>query len=176
MNIFYTDRDPDACARMLDDRRLVKMVLETCQILSTAVWETGGEGPYKRTHTNHPSCVWARSNAACYAWTWLLFQELATEYEHRFGKTHKSWAEHGTTLGGWTTRGTLPEGGLTLPPQCTTGLDQQECVREAYRTYMRRKWDVDGDKARWTRRRPPEWGRLSWELVGEVHVRVEPEF
>lgn len=37
MNIFATDISPVACAKALNDKRVVKMVLETAQMLSTAV-------------------------------------------------------------------------------------------------------------------------------------------
>lgn len=41
---------PHRRALSLDDRRLIKMVLETAQLLSTAISELGGVGPYKLTH------------------------------------------------------------------------------------------------------------------------------
>ena len=36
MNIFFTSFDPAECARFLDDKRLIKMILESAQMLSTA--------------------------------------------------------------------------------------------------------------------------------------------
>ena len=36
MNIFYLDENPWTCAQWMVDRHVVKMILETCQLLSTA--------------------------------------------------------------------------------------------------------------------------------------------
>ena len=36
MNIFYLDNDPMTCAQMHNDKHVIKMILETCQLLSTA--------------------------------------------------------------------------------------------------------------------------------------------
>lgn len=41
MNIFVVDEDPAICAEYLDDKRVVKMVLETAQMLSTALGDAG---------------------------------------------------------------------------------------------------------------------------------------
>ena len=52
MNIFYLDPDPVAAAQMQCDKHVVKMALETAQILSTVLG-----GPYKPTHAKHPSVL-----------------------------------------------------------------------------------------------------------------------
>ena len=46
MNIFVLDRSPQAAAQMQCDRHVVKMVLESAQMLCTAVNLLGGESPY----------------------------------------------------------------------------------------------------------------------------------
>ena len=57
MNIFYLSRDPVEAAKLQCDRHVVKMILETAQLLSTAHVELDGEQvAYKATHKNHPSC------------------------------------------------------------------------------------------------------------------------
>jgi len=81
MNIFFLDRDPTLAAQMLCDKHVVKMTLETAQILSTI---TGG--PYKPTHQRHPSVLWAADNPG---WVWEHFMALLDEYTYRYGKTHK---------------------------------------------------------------------------------------
>ena len=71
MNLFYLDRDPVEAARMQCDRHVVKMILETAQMLSTAHIELDGKQvAYKATHKNHPSTVWVRSSSLAYNWTW----------------------------------------------------------------------------------------------------------
>lgn len=89
MNIFVVDPDPVVCARYLDDKRVVKMVLETCQMLSTAVTERGGGGWYKPTHKNHPCSIWVREGVQNYAWSLDLFESLCHEYSRRYNKVHK---------------------------------------------------------------------------------------
>ena len=89
MNIFYLDNDPKVCAQYHVDKHVVKMILETAQLLSTTHWMSGSEGPYRQTHKNHPSAVWARNNKANYIWLCKLGMELCKEYTHRYGKIHK---------------------------------------------------------------------------------------
>ena len=90
MNIFYLDKEPRLCAQYHVDKHVVKMILETAQLLSTTHWMSGSEGPYRQTHKNHPSAVWARSNKSNYTWLCELGMELCKEYTHRYGKTHKT--------------------------------------------------------------------------------------
>lgn len=91
MNIFVTDKCPVKCAEYLDNKRVVKMVLETTQMLCTAINELHGKQltPYKSTHKNHPCNVWVRKSYR--NWCWLLRHgfALSEEYTKRYGKTHK---------------------------------------------------------------------------------------
>lgn len=112
MNIFYLHSDPTTCAEMHVDKHCVKMILETCQLLSTAHRMLDGvEEPgktktgrnirrwklpddrdnvvYTATHINHPSAVWCRQNRENYYWLWCLLKALCTEYTYRYGKVHK---------------------------------------------------------------------------------------
>lgn len=95
MNIFYLDQDPNIAARYHVDKHVVKMILESAQLLSTAHHIAGSnpeilERIYKATHYNHPSAIWVRENKANYQWLFELFLALLNEYHYRFGKTHKS--------------------------------------------------------------------------------------
>lgn len=93
MNIFYLDHDPVECAKQHCDKHVVKMVLETAQLLSNAHHMIDGEQViipiYKLTHKNHPSAVWVRKCSAHYDWLWSLLHALCKEYTHRYGKVHK---------------------------------------------------------------------------------------
>lgn len=112
MNIFYLHSDPKICAQMHVDKHCVKMILETCQLLSTAHrmldgvevpgktktgrnirrWKLPDERDnviYTATHINHPSAVWCRKASENYMWLWVLLDELCKEYTHRYGKVHK---------------------------------------------------------------------------------------
>jgi hypothetical protein len=95
MNIFYLDRDPIEAARLQCDRHVVKMILETAQLLSTAHNELdGGQIAYKSTHKNHPSAVWARASAENYYWLQRHLGALGHEYFRRYGRVHKTIQTH----------------------------------------------------------------------------------
>ena len=96
MNIFYLDYDVRKCAEYHNDKHVVKMILESCQLLSTAhrvlddnLDPTLDSILYKATHKNHPSAVWARTSVENYNWLYEHFFALLMEYNHRYGKTHK---------------------------------------------------------------------------------------
>jgi hypothetical protein len=111
MNIFYVDSDPEVAARNMVDRHVVKMILETAQLLSTAHrvidgeefvgqtqtgrkakrWRLSGNADaimYAATHINHPSAVWVRENSANYNWLYDHLLALGREYTYRYGRTH----------------------------------------------------------------------------------------
>jgi hypothetical protein len=93
MNIFVLSEDPAECAKLHCDKHVVKMVLETAQMLCTAISEfTGGEvlTPYKATHKKHPCVLWAMESIENFLWLAQLGLELSAEYTHRYGKVHKS--------------------------------------------------------------------------------------
>lgn len=87
MNIFVLDANPETAAILHCDKHIVKMPLETAQMLSTICG-----GPYKPTHANHPCTVWARASTANYSWLWQLGVALSREYTYRYGKTHRCQA------------------------------------------------------------------------------------
>jgi hypothetical protein len=68
MNIFYLDKSPYTCARYHCDKHVVKMILETAQLLCGAHWATGGTAQYKPTHLNHPCAIWVRKSLSNYKW------------------------------------------------------------------------------------------------------------
>lgn len=111
MNIFYLDESPRICAEYHNDKHCVKMILEYCQLLSTAhrvldgteYYDKTANGRrikrwrlddaredviYKATHINHPSAVWARESKANYLWLHKLLVELLAEYTYRYGRDH----------------------------------------------------------------------------------------
>lgn len=72
------------------DKHVIKMILETCQLLCSAVHMTNAyEPPYKLTHKNHPSSIWTRESINNYKWLCELGKELCYEYTFRYGKIHK---------------------------------------------------------------------------------------
>lgn len=97
MNIFYTDRDPIQAARNLCRIHRNKMLIEYCQLLSTAHHVLDGEqalsGIYRLTHINHPSSVFARSSVWAYEWVLDSATELSRLYTEDTGKVHACQAK-----------------------------------------------------------------------------------
>lgn len=102
MNIFVLDTCPKLAAIYQPDKMLVKMVLETAQLLSTARrfidGDEGNEHLYKSTHINHPCSKWVRESLENYKWLLNHFFYLANEYRNRFNKQHKSYSKLFKTL------------------------------------------------------------------------------
>lgn len=88
MNIFVLDESPVVAAQSQCDKHVVKMVLETAQLLCSAFPD--GVAPYKKTHVNHPCAVWTRESLDNFMWLGVHGSALAAEYELRYGKRHKS--------------------------------------------------------------------------------------
>lgn len=98
MNIFYLDKSPIVSAKAMTNKHVVKMILETAQLLSTAHHVLDGANAvpniYKKTHVNHPSAIWVRENIANYLWARDHLHALLTEYATRFNKQphdHKTY-------------------------------------------------------------------------------------
>ena len=96
MNIFYFYDCPVLSAQAQPDKMLVKMPLETAQMLCTAHRELDGDeyadevGLYKRAYWNHPCTVWARECLGNYKWLYDHFIALGNEYKYRYGREHAS--------------------------------------------------------------------------------------
>jgi len=157
MNIFYLDSDPKICAQYHCDKHVVKMILETAQMLSTAHHVLDGDdaidGIYRSTHKNHPSSVWVRACEGNYKWTWLLFMHLLAEYTKRYDNVHATERLLYTLK--TTPKNILRDVRTTEPPQC---MPEQYKVKDAsmqaYRNYY------IGEKATiafWRHSDTPEW-------------------
>ena len=151
MNIFYLDRDPREAARLQCDRHVVKMILETAQLLSTAHNEIdGGQIAYKTTHKNHPSAVWTRSSLDHYLWLRSHLMALGREYTKRYGKVHKTIETHSQSLLE-PPRG-ISRVGFTDPPQCMPDECKSSDAVVAYQTYYNHKaddWESRDMPMRW---------------------------
>ena len=100
MNIFVTDPDPIQSALNLPDKHIVKMPLETCQMLAIIYsdWYYGvGQlhkldgKPYRTAHgafRNHPCTQWAAANQYNLAWLIQHGYALCAEYHSRYDKVH----------------------------------------------------------------------------------------
>ena len=154
MNIFVLDRNITTCARYHADQHVVKMILESAQMLCTVVNEAGGQSPYKSTHPQHPCTLWAGASLANWLWLQRLALALNDEYRYRYRKDvdHKS----ATVVRNLALPG-LAEIGLTEFAQAVP--EQYRVPGDAVLAYRRFYIAEKAHFARWTRRRSPRWFR-----------------
>jgi len=158
MNIFVLDRDPEVAAQYACDKHVVKMILETAQLLC-GVYEENyycdkcGEVPYKRTHYNHPCAIWARSSLENFNWLIRHGLALSREYTKRYGKTHKS--ERVIMYCAWHSPG-IESLGLTEFAQAMPEAYKMDDAVEAYRLYYMKEKNTF---AKWAKVPTPIW----WE-------------
>lgn len=152
MNIFVLDLDPYKAACQQLDKHIIKMPLETAQLLC-AVYEPG-KAPYKRTHYNHPCGIWARQSEDNFQWLVMHGNALCDEYTRRYGKKHKSgeiitWAYlHKDDL-------SFPQTGLTPFAQAMPDEYKNPDPVVAYRTYYKK---AKAGIATWKYpAEPPDW-------------------
>jgi hypothetical protein len=152
MNIFHLDDDPAACARLHCDKHVGKMLVETAQMLSTALVLSGGEARWKPAFANHPMNRWVRESAGNFRWSHDLGRGLAAEYRHRFDKAHGAEGPLLAMDRDGLAR-LIGDGPRTKPPLCMGDLckvsgDPVEAYRYFYAAEKARF-------ARWTRRPVP---------------------
>ena len=118
MNIFYLHPDPAKAAQIQYNKHVVKMILESAQMLCTAHhhYDNGHNVPYKKAHYNHPSTIWCRQNASQYMWLYDHMIALGKEYTKRYKKTHLTITKCAEVLKQLPP--TIPETIFTEPPQC----------------------------------------------------------
>lgn len=156
MNIFYLDHDPRLAAQYHCDKHVVKMILESAQLLCTAVnIRAGGQvSPYKTTHVNHPCSIWVRQNSANAMWVWYLLCYLNAEYSFRYGKEHLAYTKLRKAGMLKLILQHLPSGMLTTPAVAMPDEYKTDSVVKSYRNYYRQ-----GKKHlhNWTKRGAPSW-------------------
>ena len=186
MNIFVLDKDPIISAQMQCDKHIVKMPLETAQMLCS-VWHRYGSAdrvPYKEAHKNHPCTLWAGDDAHNYDWLWRHGMELCFEYTRRYNNIHKCQAvimdltidnvgfafEHLTRQG-------------QLHPQCMP--DEYKCASpfnggradDAVLAYRKYYVNDKKDIAKWNKTRPmPDWYAHKKYRTGYDYARMREEW
>ena len=155
MNIFFLDFDTKKCAQYHCDKHVVKMILETAQLLCGAHHTTDSQYydiPYKLSHKNHPCSIWVRESLSNYLYLCDLGLELCKEYTYRYGKRHKSQDVIEWCL---IHKPNIRDVDFTSPPlamgdEFKIGND----VIESYRNYY---IEAKKDFAKWNNRDVPDW-------------------
>ena len=151
MNIFFLHQEPKLASLYHCDKHIVKMPLETAQILCTIHWVTGKEAPYKATHKNHPCNLWVLKSIENYNWLTELGKELCKEYTYRYGKIHAC-----EKIIDWciANKPDLPKEPMTtpalaMPDDCKVG-DPINSYRMYYSVHKKHL-------LKWTKREAPDW-------------------
>jgi len=179
MNIFVLDPDPVIAAQQQCDKHVVKMILESAQMLSTAHRMLDGDiirGPsksgkttvkkyilnderedllYKTVHMNHPCTVWTRECSANYLWHYEHFIALCDEYRYRYGRVHTTDTKLRSVLAQAPNNirqtDTMTQMALAMYDECKIKGNIVESYRKYYQTKQERF------KMRWTGRDIPRW-------------------
>jgi len=152
MNIFLLDENPQINAQYHCDKHVVKMILETAQLLCSVNHLCGdNEPPYKLAHKNHPCSIWCRASLTNYLYLCELGLELSKEYTYRYNKHHKS-----TDVIQWCLNNlpNIPDIGFTPPALAMPDQYKVDDFVQSYRNYY------IGEKkgfATWKNREVPYW-------------------
>ena len=176
MNIFYIDHDPVQAAQWMVDKHVVKMILESAQLLSTAHRVLDGhefQGKsktgrkvrrwvlddsrdavvYTATHINHPSAIWCRESVKNYNWLVDHFFALMQEYTYRYNKTHKCFGDLSYML--QSPPNNLKEWDWTPMPSAMA--DEYKISDDPLTNYRNYYKIGKSNMHKWTNRKPPEW-------------------
>lgn len=176
MNIFYIDENPVQAARWMVDKHVVKMILESAQLLSTAhrvldgveveskttagrkvrrwILNDSRESViYLATHINHPSAVWCRQSVENYNWLVDHFFALMQEYTYRYNKTHKCYGELSYML--QSPPHNLKEWDWTPMPSAMA--DEYKISEDPLTNYRNYYKIGKSTMHKWTNREKPEW-------------------
>jgi hypothetical protein len=152
MNIFVLDTDIERCAQAHCDRHVSKMILESVQILCTALNQKGHQTPYRPTHAKHPCVIWAGESLDNFRWLAQLARALNREFRYRYprDRDHASIAVLEEIADAHFVSKGLTEFAQAMPDKYRVPGDAVAAYRAFYR----------GEKhvfASWTRRPEPEW-------------------
>ena len=155
MNIFFLDEDYKLAAKYHVNRHVIKMQVESAQMLSTASFISRNRPEdwmfYKPTHENHPCNVWARKSLDNWLWLRNLAYELQNEWRYRWNhtKNHKSILMLDNLP-----EPLIPSIGLTELPQAVDENCKSDNPIDAYRKYYITSKTKLHD---WGIRGKPEW-------------------
>lgn len=164
MNIFVLDNNPMKAAAAMDCVRVPKMVVESAQMMASALrrWgatdeqmpiaKTSGK-PYRGGYKHHPCTIFAGDTRANFKWLAHHAEALLDEYYHRFGKVH---ACHNPIYQMSSMSKMIPEGDLTPFAQAMPDEYKDDDAVKAYRAYYHSKADSAGG-VHYRHTSPPRW-------------------
>jgi hypothetical protein len=181
MNLFVLAKDPIEAAKLQCNAHIVKMTVESAQMLSTAhrmldgyvEKNTSKSGKrqvdhwihpdpfldkvlYKAVHFKHPCTVWTMKSNNNYTWHYVHFVALCEEFTYRYGKPHSTEVKLKEVLKQLPKN--IPVGYFT--PQPLAMGSNPECMNPndivgSYRAFYQTK--QERFKMSWKKRPVPEW-------------------
>ena len=180
MNIFYLDKDPVVAAQMSCDKHVVKMILESAQMLCTVKRVLDGteytdltkngrkikrwrldnsnleQTIYKAGWLKHPSTQWVMASAYNYIWLYKHMMALNEEYKLRYNHTkdHMCIQKLGDVLSTPPFNAPINVQGTdatpAMPDECKVPGDSVASYRKYYIMKKHRF-------ATWKNKLPPQW-------------------
>ena len=163
MNIFAVHQDPYQAAQSLCDKHIPKMIVESYQMLGSALRRHGADDedmpitqkghPLKGGYHNHPCTRWTGDTQDNYVWLCEHAFALCSEYLYRYGKEHYC---HDGIVTMWGMSWFIPHGDRT--PFAQAMPDQYRIPDDSVRAYRNYYIHDKSRFAKWERgRTPPIW-------------------
>ena len=189
MNIFYLHNDPSECAKLHNDKHVVKMILEYGQLMSTAHRVLDGYSYYAKTannrnikrwrleddrepvlwkasHVQHPSGIWVRASSSNYLWLKDLWIELLQEYTHRYEKVHSAERMRKYFI---CTPTNIPRNILFTEP--TPAMPEEYKVQgDSIQSYKNYYIHAKNHLASWKKRQMPVWYTINTNFRGSFGI------
>jgi len=176
MNLYITSKCPIESAKNLDDKSVLKMLLDSSQIMSTVIMKNSKEEFNLVNYTNikdkklkvkyyfhtlnipspsrkdHPCVKWSENTHSNYGWVCRYFYKLCDEYRTRYGINHELFNLRKYFLSG---SNIIKAGPLTHFVNCAGNSDLNIDYRDlndtikAYKLYLCDKWDLAPDTTTW---------------------------
>lgn len=159
MNIFVTSPNPYLSAVYLDDKRVVKMTLESAQIICTTLHLKGLSAPYKPTHIRHPVVLWAAVSPDNLSWLIRHHTALAQVYESIYKREHLSFCKVGRIYQNLINSENSKTDFVNCTRRSELNIDftEEPDVHVAYRRYLNKRWKLDHVAPTWKGREKPIW-------------------
>ena len=157
VNIFHLDKNPKQAAIQHCDKHVVKMILETAQMLCTSYQKHFGEDKelYKTAFPNHPMTLWVGESLSNYMWSMVLLNNLLFEYKYRYNKVHKTKEVYDKLVNRADKILKIDDSkGLTIPPLCMPDEYKNGNYINSYRDYYKNE---KKSFAKYTNREMPSW-------------------
>lgn len=160
MNVFMPCNSIEESVRALDDKRLIKQILECKQIIVASARVAKGEE--KVGYANHPVVKHYREDDFGTAFLLNYGKAACEEYNERFGKPHESdvffswWQVVFFTMLYKDIPRLIYAEGSKNSPDCIRETDNEK-VFELFKQKLIKKWDNDKYPPKWTNREKPSW-------------------